>query len=413
MNLRICLAGLAALMWLAPSGAFADVILDWNEIALAQVVKAQQGAQVGSRTMAIVHLAMFDAVNAVECGYAPYAFQGANRDASPEVAAASAAHRTLMALLPAAQLPEVEEAFTAALLQYPNDASKQAGIELGEQAGDACVLARKDDGTGAPNTYRPRTKPGVYIPTALPAASEWPYVKPFMLEDAAQFRPAPPPALASDVWARDYEEIRTLGGKQSTARTAEQTETAQFWSVVGPPAYNPVVRALAVANPASLLDNARLFAIVNMAAVDAFIAVFDAKYAYEFWRPITAIRNGDFDENEATLVEPAWVPLIDTPMHPEYPCAHCIASASVAAVLEASFGSGEVAPISMTSAATPGVTHTWTRLTDYAEEVRNARIWAGVHYRNSTEVGASMGKRIGDLVARNALRPAVGCSSSR
>jgi hypothetical protein len=163
------------------------------------------------------------------------------------------------------------------------------------------------------------------------------------------------------------------------------------------------VRSLAAANPASLLDTARLFALVNMAAVDALIAVFDAKYTYEFWRPITAIRNGDKDDNDATMAEATWLPLIDTPMHPEYPCAHCITSSAVAAVLEASFGTDDVAPISMSSAAAPGITHTWTRIGDYAAEVRNARIWGGVHYRNSTEVGDAMGRSIGKLVVREAI----------
>jgi len=160
-----------------------------------------------------------------------------------------------------------------------------------------------------------------------------------------------------------------------------------------------------------LLETARLFALVQVAAVDALIAVFDAKYTYEFWRPITAIRNGDLDDNAATMPEAAWLPLIDTPMHPEYPCAHCITSAAVATVLEASFGTGEVATISMSSAATPGVTHTWTRIADYAAEVSDARIWGGVHYRNSTAVGAAVGRKIGELAAREALAPRASCSA--
>ena len=164
-----------------------------------------------------------------------------------------------------------------------------------------------------------------------------------------------------------------------------------------------MVRALAAARPAPLVANARLFALVNMAAADALVAVFDAKYAYEFWRPITAIRNGDGDGNEATAPDPRWLPLVETPMHPEYPCAHCITAGAVAEVLESEFGKSAVTPIEMTSPTAPGVTHRWTRLADYVAEVDQARIWGGIHYRNSTEVGEAMGREIGALAARKLL----------
>jgi hypothetical protein len=164
--------------------------------------------------------------------------------------------------------------------------------------------------------------------------------------------------------------------------------------VTGPASWNPLVRALAQSGGGSLLDNARLFALVNMAATDAFIAVFDAKYAYEFWRPVTAVRHS---------ADPSWLPLLDTPMHPEYPCAHCISSAAVATVLEAHFGKGEVGPISMASPTAPGVTRTWTRISDYVSEVNSARIWGGIHYRNSTAVGERMGRRIGALAVEGQL----------
>jgi hypothetical protein len=153
------------------------------------------------------------------------------------------------------------------------------------------------------------------------------------------------------------------------------------------------------------VDNARLFALANMAASDAFVAVFDAKYTYNFWRPITAIRNGDIDGNDATKRDSGWMPLVETPMHPEYPCAHCITAGAIAEVLEAHFGKGQVAPITMTSATAPGVTHRWTRIADYVTEVNNARIWGGLHYRHSTEVGEAMGRKIGALAIKESLTP--------
>ncbi len=222
------------------------------------------------------------------------------------------------------------------------------------------------------------------MPAALPVAGEWPAVKPWIINDGARFRPGPPPALNSEQWTRDFEEIRKAGGRQSTVRTAAQTDTARFWTITGPASANSIVRSLASSKTMSAVERARLFALANMAASDAYIAVFDAKYTYNFWRPITAIRRAEIDGNDATQPDKSWMPLIDTPMHPEYPCAHCITAAAVSAVLEAQFGTGDVPPILMTSAAVPGVTHRWTKISDYSDEVSNARIWGGVHYRSST-----------------------------
>ena len=176
----------------------------------------------------------------------------------------------------------------------------------------------------AAETYRPHTTAGVYVPTVIPVVPQWPQRKPWVMTSAAQFRPGPPPTLTSEVWARDYNEIKALGGKNSTRRTAEQTEIARFWEATAPPIYHGVVRSVATVPGREVTQNARLFAAVTQATDDALIAVFDAKYHYNFWRPVTAIRNGDIDGNDATERDPSWTPFIDTPMHPEYPCAHCI-----------------------------------------------------------------------------------------
>jgi hypothetical protein len=287
----------------------------------------------------------------------------------------------------------LDVARAASLSRIAEGDAKSAGLALGREAALRCLQMRAEDGSGKAGTYRPRIQAGVYIATAYPVSSEWARVKPFVMSDAAQFRP-PPPSLDGPQWSRDLEEIRAVGGRASANRTREQTDVARFWAITGPASWNPLVRALAQSRPASLVDNARLFALVNMAATDAFIAVFDAKYAYEFWRPITAVRHAG---------DAGWLPLVDTPLHPEYPCAHCISSAAVAAVLEAHFGRGTVPEVVMTSPTAPGVTRRWSRIADYATEVNNARIWGGVHYRHSTEVGERIGRRIGALAVERHL----------
>jgi PAP2 superfamily len=227
------------------------------------------------------------------------------------------------------------------------------------------------------------------------------------MTSADQFRPGPPPALNTEVWTRDYNEIKALGAKNSTRRTAEQTNIARFWETTASTIYFPVVRSVTDAPGRETTQNARLLAVVAQAMDDALIAVFDAKYHYNFWRPITAIRNGDTYGNGATERDASWVPFIDTPMHPEYPCAHCITAATVAAILEAEIGTGTVPKFSTTSATAPGVVRSWTRIGDFVQEVANARIYDGVHYRNSTEVGIAMGQKIGELAAAKYLRQRV------
>jgi hypothetical protein len=219
-----------------------------------------------------------------------------------------------------------------------------------------------------------------------------------VLTSADQFRPGPPPALTSETWKRDLAEIRAIGGKTSTARTAEQTAVAQFWEATAPTVYWPLARSVATAAGRDASDNARLFAVAAMAMDDALIAVFDAKYTYNLWRPVTAIRHPEGDHPDR-----GWLPFVDTPMHPEYPCAHCIGSAAVGAVLQNIVGN-EFGEFSLSSSTAPGVTRKWTRVQDYSDEVANARIYAGFHYRFSTEVGKDMGRKIGELTVATQLR---------
>ena len=231
-----------------------------------------------------------------------------------------------------------------------------------------------------------------------------------MLKSPSQFRPEPPLSLASEQWAADYNEIKDFGGKASTRRSARQTEDARFWLITGPAAYHPVARQLTISKKMDVTDSARFMALVAMAEADAYIAVMDGKYHYDFWRPITAIRNGDLTGNSAVSPEAGWQPIDNTPLHPEYPCAHCICGAALAAVVETLFDTTDVPEVTMTSATAPGVTHRWTNLWAMAKEVSEARIWAGFHYRFSTRVGTDMGRQIGEYVAKNVMQPVVASS---
>jgi hypothetical protein len=393
----------AAAICLLPASAAADAILDWNQHGLVAVLAARQAPPDGARSMAVMHVAMFNAVNAIERRYRSYGFEvRAPPGASGAAAAASAAHAVLLALFPE-QGAALDLTYAAFVEQIAGTAGIEAGADLGEQAARHCLALRANDGVGAANHYQPATTPGVYVPTTLPASYDWREVKPWALGTPSQFRPPPPPDLASATWARDYNEIKALGAKDSETRTPAQTEAARFWTAVGVATWNPVVRSLAGAQARRLVDNARVFALVNLAAADAFVAVFDAKYAFNFWRPVTAIRNGLSDGNDATSADPGWVPFIDTPMHPEYPCAHCITASAVATVLESEFGTGRVGAITMTSSTAPGVTHRWDRIRDYVSEVENARVWGGIHYRNSIEVADRMGRQIGILVVTKVM----------
>jgi hypothetical protein len=261
------------------------------------------------------------------------------------------------------------------------------------------VLARHTDDLGHPEPYRPLTSPGVYVPTTFPLGVAVAQQKPWFLKSASQFRPGPPPALGSALWARDYNEVKTLGALRSTERTPEQSAIAQFWATALPDVHIGVVRSLANAPGREITRNARLFAAVTAAINDAEIAVFEAKYHYQFWRPITAIRNGDIDNNPNTERDAGWQPMIVTPVQPEYPCAHCIVAATIAAVIRIEVGSEPLPELSSTSNTAPGVTRRWTRTEDLELEVANARVYDGVHYRNSGEVGIRMGEQIGALVA--------------
>ena len=380
----------------------ADTITDWDTKATA----VASFAALGEREVAIVDLAMFDAVNSIARRYRPYLEQLPTTEPTSADAAAASAAATALALLH----PQGANDFKTALAEYLSRLSAsptaiEAGSRLGETAAHRIVERRATDGATDVDSYRPKTKPGQYVPTATMLCSTWPTMRPFALASPSQFRPGPPPALKSPEWAADYNEIKELGGKTSGKRTAQQTETARFWLMVGPQAYHPLARQMVLERHLDLIDSARFMALFAVTLTDAYIAVFDAKYHYEFWRPVTAIRNADLNDNPATVPDATWQPLDATPMHPEYPCAHCILSGAARVVLE-SLAAGQPMPeLSLTSPTAPGVTHRWSNLDDFTTEVANARIWAGFHYRFSTRVGTALGRQVAQYVVNNTMEP--------
>mgnify|MGYP003402990232 FL=1 len=371
--------------------ANADVITDWNIKAGEIVTESKLGTPPAIRAMAIVQTSVYEAVNATAPG------------ASVDAAVAAANRATLTKLMPSQQA-SIDAAYQAALAQVADGPAKTAGIAVGEQAAAAVLARRADDGALPAESHRPHTTAGTYVPTATPAVTQWSQRKPWLMASAAQFRPGPPPALTSDAWARDYNEVKSFGAKNSTRRSAEQTEIARFWEYSLPAIYHGVVRSVAQVPGRDMTQNARMFAAVAQAMDDAMISVFEAKYHYNFWRPATAIRNGDIDGNDATQREASWTSFIDAPMHPEYPSAHSILAAAVGTVLKAEIGKGPMPVLTTTSPTAKGATRRWTNLDDFTHEVGNARIYEGIHYRTSTDVGIAMGKQIGALTVEKFLQ---------
>jgi len=301
----IPLAVIAAFVALgAPAAARANVITDWDERAI--ILLKPLPNYPAERIMGMVHCAMFDAVNSIERRYRPYLVQLPAEPTTSKEAAAAAAAATVLATVDEKTATETKGALASYLAKIPDGAAKLEGIRLGESVAAKVLEARANDGADAPDAYRPRTTPGVYVATPILAASTWPNVKLFALAKPDQFRPEPPVPLESTEWATDFNETKDFGRRVSDKRTAQQTEVARFWLMTGPAAYHPLARQLALAKQMSVLDSARFMALVAIGLNDAYITVFDAKYHYNFWRPITAIRNGDIDGNSTTDRDATW-----------------------------------------------------------------------------------------------------------
>lgn len=348
---------LGAALLVAAAATRADPVTDWNVAAFDVMTAANMAGAPNARALAIVHVAMADAVNTVQNRYTRYVYKGALQpSASADVAAASAARSALATMFPA-QRARADAAYASAIAGVADGPAKEAGVRVGEEAAAAVLADRANDETSVPDTYRPITAPGSWVPTTPPLTAQYARAKPWGFDKADRFRPGPPPALTSAEYARDYNETNDLGGVRSTQRTAAQTELVKFWSQTNLPlSWHQAARQLATARQLNLADSSRVFALLSLGMANTFIVDWDAKFHYNFWRPVTAIRNGDQDNNPATERDPGWTPLNATPMHPEYPSQAAIIAGSASTLLGRALGDGNAGPFTVTDSADPKLT---------------------------------------------------------
>jgi len=390
------------------SGAQPDAVIQWNRIVLG--ILRTRGAQPATihatRSLAIVHAAIYDSVDSVDHAGAPYLVRvRAPRGTSAEAAADAAAHDTLVALYPALAA-SIDQGEAALLAQVPPSARRDAGVRVGQQVARAVLAARAADGSATtPPMLAPGTTPGAYRPDPpafAPAVfTQWPQVTPFVLRRGDQFRSDPPPALAGPEYAAALNEVQSLGRVDSTARTPDQTEVAKFWSAPIWNYWNEIAQTAALAHHGGLAQDAALFARLDLSFADGVIAFYDSKYTWLLWRPITAIRMADSDGNPATTADPAWTPLGATPADPSYPGAHSVISTEGAVILRAAFG--DRFRFAVTSEVLPGVTRSFDRFSAAATEAGLSRIYAGVHTRLDHVAGRRLGREVAAYVLRHAL----------
>ena len=387
-----------------------DQVIQWNQEL--QKVLVAPGAQPASihptRTLAITQIAVYDAVNGILGGGRPLAVDlHGPRRASPDAAVAAAARTTLDALLPSQQ-PTIDAFFHSSLAQIGSGEHVDRGIRFGSRVAEAVLAVRTNDGaTATPPVFTPLMGPGEYQltpPAFAPAGfTQTSQVAPFVLESASQFRPAPPPALTSAKYAADFNEVKSLGELNSTTRTPDQTAIGKFWGAA--PiwiVWNQIADQAAVGFGNSLEQNARLFAQLDTTLADSAIALYDAKYAFHRWRPITAITATD-QGNPNTVADPNWVPVANTANDPSYPGAHATFSQAGATALEDFFGT-DVFSFSLTNASV-GITRSFTSFSQASDEASASRIFAGQHFRYDEEAGQTLGSQVADVVADHALSP--------
>jgi len=393
-----------------PSAAHADTVTQWNEHMQATVVVAPSNPNLQTRWGAIVQLAVFEAVNAIEGDYEPYLGTiEAPPWASPDAAAIAAAHRTLVELRPgsAPTLNPLRDAALGAILDGPE---KEAGIAAGEAAAAAMLLLRSDDGSAeaATKPYTPGTAPGEWQPTPLAFAPAllpgWGEVTPFGLESGSQFRLSAPPALHTGLYANDYNEVKLLGRIDSLLRPQDRTDVARFYAVASPvQVWNLAARQVSAAQGKTLSENARILALLGMGMADAAIAGWDTKYHYNLWRPVTAIQNGNLDGNAGTDRDAAWLPLINTPAHPSYASGHATVSGAARAVLEHVFGKDGHA-VMLTNPGAPGIVLEYTAWDEITDDIDDARVYGGIHFRFDQDGGNHLGRHAGKYILKNYLR---------
>jgi hypothetical protein len=383
-----------------------NAVLEWNLIASNAAVAGGQNSVVQTRTFAMVQAAVHDALNAIDRQdqlYVPLPILPIG--GSPEAAIATAAHDVLVALIPS-QTASLDTALAAALAAIAVGPAREIGIAAGQAAASAILVLRAADGAvDANRPYTPGTEPGDYQltnPNASIVTPGWGDVAPFVLKDPAGFRPPPPYSIEHHQYAQDFAEVKLIGATQSTERSDEQTEIARFWAEPMATMWNRIARTVAQQQGLGLWESARLLAVLDFALADATISVYAAKYVYNFWRPLTAIRNADLDGNPDTDADLEWTSLLTASNHPEYPSPHSYQAGAAAAVLAATFGDVGFAIQSVTL---PNVTRTFDSFSEAAAEIGESRIYGGIHFRRAVEVGLKRGTVIGRRVERQALRP--------
>lgn len=392
-------------------------VIAWNRVLLGIVRTpgAQPATVHSTRSFALLHAAIYDAVNAIDRTHRPYLVQlpGVARSASVDAAAASAAHDVLVAVYPAVR-QLLDDELAQELAQIHDGESKTDGVRVGQMVAARVVAARADDGSAAsPVAFVFGDAPGDYQSTppnfpAQPVFTHWSHVKPFALASASQFRPGPPPALASDAYAASVNEIQRVGVANGTAASPDQALTGRFWNGPIQNYWNEIAQSAALSRHLTTAESARLFALLNFALADGVIAFYDAKYTYNLWRPVSAIRGAATDGNSSTVADDAWLPAVGTsPADPSYPGAHAVLSAAGAAVLANVLRTNRI-DVDVTSEVLPGVTRSFDRVSDAAREASLSRIYAGVHFRFDLTAGDRLGRDVARVVTDHLLLPRSG-----
>ena len=377
----------------APAGVVNGVLSQWN----LQVEECEDDQL---DLPAVVNVAMFEAVNRIAGKYTPYLpGRPVRGTGSMDAAAATAAHDVLVALCPD-QAEDFGDALKSSLEEVKDAAARDAGAKVGKAAAAAVIAARADSGANVPDPVFDPPTAGVYVPTLERMGVNIARIRPWVMTRADEVRSAPPPALGSATWARDFNEIKAVGGKKSKARTASQTDIGKFW---GGRSVRIVLPQLVGRPGRSLVDDARFLALAEMAWADSYVSMMDGKYAFNLWRPVTAIRNAKLDGNDATEPDDKWEPLLgNTPPHPEYPCGHCLSAGAVGAVIEAEFGA-DAPP--MVLALKDTLLRRYDSPREYIDEVSESRLLGGVHYRFSIDAGRDAGMALGRLAVERYFTP--------
>ncbi|HXZ79639.1 MAG TPA: vanadium-dependent haloperoxidase [Terriglobales bacterium] len=409
-GLRCGLSSMLAVLLLSCLAVAQNAVADWDAIALNTIVSvAKKGPPTGTVYFAYESLAVYDAVNAIDGRYTPFAVPyKASPNASKDAAAAAAAHDVLVHYFQA-QKGDLDKALAASLAAIPDGPAKDEGVQVGQAVAAAWIAIRANDGIEAPIVYVPGHGPGIWEPVPPsfpPPVAPWmAQMVPFTLASPSQFLPSDgPPPLNSEEWAFNYNLTKIFGAKNSSVRTPRQTDIGLFWSDNTITQYSNSWRKLAAQQHLGTADTARLFAIVDLAVADSLIACFNAKYHFAFWRPVTAIRAGDTDGNLDTIADPNWEPLAPTPGHPEYPAAHGCYTAAAMDVLAHFFGTDRV-EYSVDSAVTHNA-HSFHSFQDVVAEVDLARIFGGMHYLHSVLDGNNIGRKVARHITRNYFLPA-------